>query len=131
MDAFHSYHSFPLDSEQDRVATTFVMPWGRLRFVTYPQGFVSPRDAYTDHKDRLTGNIPRLLRSIDDTLTYNNSIEAAFFRAAWVLPHGVADGLHRQQDLHRPIVQIQPNLWGSNSSGLGCREVKVLPPPPP
>ena len=43
--AFHSYHSLPLDSEQDRATTTFVTPWGCLRYKTCPQVFLSAGDA--------------------------------------------------------------------------------------
>ena len=61
------------------------MPWDGLHYLTCQQDFVSAWYVYTDHIDRLTGNIPRLLRYIDNTLTYSNSTKAAFFRASNLL----------------------------------------------
>ena len=54
---------------------------GRFCYTTYPQGFANTGDTYMDSMDRLTGDIPRPCRCIDDTLTYDDSIKAAFFRA--------------------------------------------------
>ena len=53
--------------------------------MTCQQDFLSARYVYTYYIDRLTGNIPRLLRYIDNTLTYSNSTKAAFFRASNLL----------------------------------------------
>jgi hypothetical protein len=80
-DAFHGYHSLPLATEEDRAATTFVTPWGRFRYRTCPQGHLAAGDAYTDRMDRITEDVERQRRCVDDTLLYDDSIEAAFHRA--------------------------------------------------
>ena len=80
-DAWHGYHSLPLATEADRAATTFITPWGRFRYKTCPQGFLSAGDGYTDRMDRLLEYIERKRRCIDDTLLYDNTIEEAFHRA--------------------------------------------------
>merc|ERR1712239_16836 len=38
-DAWNGYHSVPLDA-RDRHVTTFITPWGRLRYTGGPQGHV-------------------------------------------------------------------------------------------
>ena len=45
-DAWNGYHSIPLD-ERGRHATTFITPWGRLRYRVAPQGALSSGDGYT------------------------------------------------------------------------------------
>ena len=80
-DAWHGYHSLPLATEADRAATTFVTPWGRFRYKTCPQGFLSAGDGYTDRMDRLLEDVQRKRRCIDDTLLFDDTIEEAFFRA--------------------------------------------------
>ena len=45
MDAWNGYHSVPLD-EDSRDATTFLMPFGRFRYLTNPQGQKVSGDAY-------------------------------------------------------------------------------------
>ena len=80
-DAWHGYHSLPLATEADRAATTFITPWGRFRYQTCPQGFLSAGDGYTDRMDRLLEDVERKRRCIDDTLLFDNTIEEAFNRA--------------------------------------------------
>ena len=80
-DAFHGYHSLRLATEEDREATTFITEFGRFRYITLPQGFVSAGDAYTDRMMRLLSHIERQRRCIDDTLLYDKTIKEAFFRA--------------------------------------------------
>ena len=80
-DAFHGYHSLKLASEQDKDATTFITEWGRFRYKTCPQGFLSAGDAYTDRMDRLLQGMERQRRCVDDTLLYDKTIEESFYRA--------------------------------------------------
>ena len=80
-DCWHGYHSLKLASEEDKDATTFITPWGRFRYLTCPQGFLSAGDAYTDRLDRLLADFERQKRCIDDTLLYDTTIESAFKRA--------------------------------------------------
>jgi hypothetical protein len=80
-DCWHGYHSLALATEADRAATTFITEWGRLRYRTCPQGFISAGDAYTDRMDRLFEDFERQVRCIDDTCLYDDTIEAAFTRA--------------------------------------------------
>ena len=42
-DAWNGYHSVPID-ERDRHITTFITPWGRMRYRVAPQGWLSSGD---------------------------------------------------------------------------------------
>ena len=56
-DAWNGYHSVPLQPE-DRHFTTFITPWGRYRYCTAPQGYVSSGDAYTRRFDEIAADFP-------------------------------------------------------------------------
>ena len=43
LDAWEGYHSIPL-AEEDKDYTTFITPFGRYRYLTAPQGFLSAGD---------------------------------------------------------------------------------------
>ena len=49
-DAWNGYHSVPLD-KRDRHVTTFITPWGRLRYKGGPQGQVVTGDAFNSWYD--------------------------------------------------------------------------------
>ena len=51
-DAWNGYHSVPL-REEDRHLTTFITPWGRYRYRTAPQGYISSGDGYTRRLTKL------------------------------------------------------------------------------
>ena len=84
-DAFHGYHSLPLASEWDKEATTCITEFGRFRYLTCPQGFLSAGDAYTDRMDRIIQDMERQRWCMDDTLLYDDNIEESFFRACQFL----------------------------------------------
>merc|ERR1712130_736069 len=79
MDAWNGYHSIPL-AEEDRHLTTFLTPWGRLRYRVLPQGYLAAGDAYTHRYDQVTRDFPHpFMRCVDDCLPWTNSIEDMFF----------------------------------------------------
>ena len=60
LDAWNGYHSVDI-REEDRHLTTFLMPWGRFRYKSAPQGYLASGDAYTNRYDWITvgfENIP-------------------------------------------------------------------------
>ena len=79
LDCWHGYHSVEIE-EIDRPLTTFVTEWGRYRYRTAPQGFLSAGDGYTQRSDIITAEVPRLRKCVDDSLLYDDNIEANFFR---------------------------------------------------
>ena len=50
LDNWHGYHSVPIHPD-DRDLTTFITQYGRYRYCTTPQGFVSSGDGYTHRMD--------------------------------------------------------------------------------
>ena len=79
LDCWHGYHSVPI-AEQDRHLTTFLTPWGRYKYRTTPQGFLSAGDGYTHRSDIITAEVPKLRKCIDDSLLFDDNIETNFYR---------------------------------------------------
>ena len=79
LDCFHGYHNIPI-AEEDRRYTTFITPYGRYQYKTCPQGFLAAGDAYSHRMDLMLENTPRLKKCIDDSLLYDENIEANFYR---------------------------------------------------
>ena len=52
-DVWNGYHSVPI-REEDRHYTTFLKEWGRYRYRTVPQGFLSSGDGYCHRFDKVT-----------------------------------------------------------------------------
>ena len=78
LDAWNGYHSLPLD-EDSKDATTFITEWGRYRYCRAPQGYHASGDAYTRRFDDITSDFDRVSRCIDDSLLWDQSIEASFW----------------------------------------------------
>ena len=119
-DAFHGYHSLPLATEKDRAATTFVTEWGRFRYITCPQGFLSAGDAYTDRMDRLLEGVENKRRCIDDTLLFDQTIEAAFFRACRFLDISGSNGVVLNPTKFQ-FAEDEVNFIGFTVSASGVR----------
>ena len=83
-DAVDGYHSVELDEDSSRL-TTFITPWGRYRYLRFPQGHCSGGDAFNGRVEHIVSNIPRLVRIVDDMCVYDGSIEDAFWHAWDVL----------------------------------------------
>lgn len=79
-DAWNGYHSVPLCKE-DREYTTFITPWGRYRYCTTPQGYISSGDGYSRRFDAIVSDIPQKIKVIDDTLLWEDTLEKSFFQA--------------------------------------------------
>ena len=80
LDAVDGYHSVELDQESSKL-TTFITPWGRYRYLRFPQGHVSAGDAFNGRVQEILSNIPRLVRVVDDMCIYDSTIEEAFWHA--------------------------------------------------
>ena len=79
VDCWHGYHSVPI-AETDRPLTTFLTPWGRYRYKTTPQGFISAGDAYTHRMSDIIGDTPRIKKCVDDSLLFDQDIKTNFYR---------------------------------------------------
>ena len=78
LDAWNGYHSLPLNPEH-KDATTFITEWGRYRYCRAPMGLHTSGDAYTRRFDDITSECERKARCVDDSLLYDDTIEAAFW----------------------------------------------------
>ena len=74
LDAWNGNHSLLLD-ESSKDATTFITEWGRYRYCRASMGFHVLGDAYTRRFDDITVEQPCVVRCIDDSLLWDNTIE--------------------------------------------------------
>ena len=79
LDNWHGYHSVPI-YEPDRHLTTFITPFGRYRYRTVPQGFISAGDGYTQRMDLIVEGTKKFDHCVDDSILWDGSIEENFFR---------------------------------------------------
>lgn len=78
-DAWNGYHSVPLRAS-DRHLTTFITPFGRLRYTRAPQGFLSSGDGYNRRFDAVLAEFERKERCVDDTVHYDSDLEEHWWR---------------------------------------------------
>lgn len=83
-DAWNGYHSVAI-REEDRHMTTFITPWGRLRYKTAPQGYLASGDAFTHRFDKVTMGFQNVKRVVDDSLVFADNIPDAFAKTAQYL----------------------------------------------
>ena len=69
----------------NKVTVTFVTEYGRCRYKTLPQGFLSATDGYTDRFDFITRDIDNLERCVDDAVLWDDDITGNFFRTCQYL----------------------------------------------
>ena len=78
-DAWNGYHSVPLRKE-DHHYTTFITPWGRYRYCSLPQGYITSGDSYSRRFDEIVSNFHNQIKVIDDALLWSDTLEGCFFR---------------------------------------------------
>ena len=91
VDCWHGYHSVPLHPA-DRHLTTFITPYGRYRYRTAPQGLISAGDGYTHRKAEIMADFQNVKNCVDDSLLYDDTIEANFYRVCAFLEQGSRGG---------------------------------------
>ena len=79
LDNWHGYHSVPIHQE-DKHLTTFITPYGRYRYRTAPQGFISAGDGYTHRMDLIVDGVDNFEHCVDDSILWDQDIESNFFR---------------------------------------------------
>ena len=78
LDAVDGYHSVEIDEPSSKL-TTFITPWGRYRYLRFPQGHCSAGDAFNGRVQEILQNVPRFVRIVDDICLYDYSIHDMFF----------------------------------------------------
>ena len=97
VDAWNGYHSVPI-KEEDRHVTTFIAPWGRFRYRTTPQGFITAQDAYNHRFDLITRDFKHKKRCVDDSIIWGNTVEEIFMRTCEYLSLTSAAGIIMNSD---------------------------------
>ena len=92
LDNWHGYHSVPLHPE-DRHLTTFQTPFGRYRYRTTPQGFLSSGDGHGQRMDLIIGDkFPDADRCVDDSILWSEDISTNFYQVIEFIRHCAANG---------------------------------------
>ena len=79
MDAWNGYHSVPVH-EDDRKYLNFGTQFGTYQMCVAPQGWCTSGDAYTRRYDDLIKDVSNVVKQIDDTLLWANSVEDSYRR---------------------------------------------------
>ena len=79
LDNWHGYHSVPIHPD-DTHLTTFITPYGRYKYKTAPQGFISAGDGYTHRMDIIVQGTEKFDHCVDDSILWNSDIESNFFQ---------------------------------------------------
>lgn len=97
-DAWNGYHSVPLD-ERDRHATTFITPWGRLRYRVAPQGSLTSGDGFTFWYDAVIRHLLRKRKCVDDVIGWAKTLLQLFYDTAEFLTltgdHGIVQNVKK------------------------------------
>ena len=96
-DAWNGYHSIPLDI-RDRHVTTFLTPWGRMRYLVAPQGSISSGDGYTYWYDLLIRNLKNFKKCVDDVLGWAPMLYELFFNTVTFLYQTNCHGVIQNPD---------------------------------
>ena len=91
-DARNGYHNIPLDP-RDCHLTTFLTPWGRMRYKLAPQGSLSSGDGYTFWYDCIIRHIKNIKKCIDDVAGWANTLLQLFHDTAYFLSYTGSYGI--------------------------------------
>ena len=133
-DAIDGYHSVEIDPESSKL-TTFITPWGRYRYLRFPQGHCSAGDAFNGRVQKILSQIPRLVRIVDDICLYDQTIENAFWHAWDLLTTCAENGIMLNEAKFQfcsPIVDfagLTITMDGVRPSEKILRAIRDFPPP--
>ena len=92
LDAWNGYHSILLHPAA-RDLFTFIIKWGRFRYLRCPQGYHSSGDVYTHHFDEITKNFSDNVRQVDDSLLWKPTIANLFWHVVRYIHHCHVNGI--------------------------------------
>ena len=133
-DAVDGYHSVKLDQESSEL-TTFITPWGRYRYLRFPQGHCSAGDAFNGRVQEILAHIPRLVRIVDDMCIYDRTIEDCFWHSWDLLTTCAEHGIVINEDKFQ-FCALEVNFAGLTITVDGVRPsdkilvaIRDFPPP--
>ena len=119
-DAWNGYHSVPIDA-RDRHLTTFLTPWGRMRYLAAPQGSLSSGDGFTYWYDMVMRNMPRKKKCIDDVLGWADDLDQLFEDVCLFLTHTARHGIIQNTK------KFKWGRWELEYMGFWLKEDRVRP----
>jgi hypothetical protein len=73
-DATKGYHQCPKD-EESQPLTTFITPFGQLKYLRAPNGMSSIAEYYNHRMDEAFAGLTGFRRIVDDIVIFDNNIE--------------------------------------------------------
>ena len=84
VDAVQGYHQIPLDEESSKL-TTFLLPWGRHRYLRAPMGLAPSSDEWLVRSDQAIHGIPNTMKLVDDIITSGATYKEALENFSTIL----------------------------------------------
>ena len=84
LDAVQGYHQIELD-EDSRDLTTFLLPWGKLRYKRCPMGLSASSDVFCEESDKVIRGIKGTRKIVDDILVAGKDLKQLEERVIAVL----------------------------------------------
>ena len=109
LDCWNGYHSVPLDPSS-RHYTTFITPWGRLRYLVSLQGHNVSGDSFNWRYDQIIKDIKNCGKIVDDSILWSWQIKSHFFEVCNYLhitgSNGIIQNLSKFQFCKREIEYV-------------------------
>lgn len=133
LDAVQGYHQIPLD-EDSSYMTTFLLPFGRFRYLRAPMGLCASSDEWCHRSDLALAGLPGVKKLVDDILVQAPTKSILFERIKTVLQrcreHGIT--ISREKMLAGESVKFAGHII--SSTGVypdpdKTRAIADFPPP--
>lgn len=96
-DAYPGCHQIALDKDSSSL-TTFIIPWGRYRYLRTPMGHCASQETFTKRFDDVIAVVPRKLKCVDDTLLHDHAGVEAFWHTYDFLQMCAENGITLRPD---------------------------------
>ena len=91
-DTLKGYHQCPLD-EQSQLLTTFIMPFGRYKFLRAPFGICSISEHYNRRMDEAFTGLRNYRRIVDDVIIFDRDRSTHLAHVSQFLPRCADKGI--------------------------------------
>ena len=75
LDVWNAYHSVPIRAE-DKDKLTFIMPWGRYRYLRASQGYLASGDGFTDRDQLTSQDVNNKVTLVEENMVWDKTVES-------------------------------------------------------
>ena len=119
LDARYGYWQIPLAEEASSL-TTFIVPYGRYRYLRNPQGLISAGDEFNRRLDIAFEKMSNFGKVLDDCLVYDESLQSHYDHVREVLLCGRANSINISEKKFR-FCQQEVDFCGYVVNEIGWR----------